>query len=150
MRKVLIAMAASVVSMHMASAAGSSPRIEQEIDRLERACNAAYAANDLAKYFACYDDSASLVFYNERTTIPAYRTMWTESIKKEPIESVTISDMNIRALGEDTAVASYQLVVKTHHPGSASTEEHAFETDVWSKVGGTWKITHVHFSAISP
>ena len=109
--------------------------------------NDAYAANDLPKYFAYYADDAGLIFYNKRTSLADYRKEWTESVRTEPIESVKLSDVVIRVSPTgDTAIASYQIDVRTRHPASKSTDEHAFETDVWLKHAGRWQITHVHYS----
>jgi ketosteroid isomerase-like protein len=128
--------------------AASPADVEHEIMRLEKDSNDAYAANDLPKYFGYYADDAVLIFYNERTTVPAYRKMWTESVKTEPIASVKLSDVVIRVMpSADAAVASYQIDVRTRHPDGKMTDEHSFETDVWVKRGSVWKLSHVHYSA---
>jgi ketosteroid isomerase-like protein len=132
----------------MSAALAAEPAsVQKEILRLEQDYNDAYAANDLPKYFGYYADDAGLIFYNKRTSLADYRKEWTESIRKEPIESVKLSDVVIRvAPSGDTAIASYQIDVRTRHAGGKSTDEHAFETDVWFKHGGSWKIAHVHYS----
>jgi uncharacterized protein (TIGR02246 family) len=122
--------------------------VAKEIMRLEKDSNDAYAANDLPKYFGLYADDAVLIFYNERTTLPAYRKMWTESVKTEPVASVKLSDVVIRVISADTAIASYQIDVLTRHPDGKMTDEHAFETDVWVKQGDDWKLRHVHYSVM--
>jgi uncharacterized protein (TIGR02246 family) len=132
----------------MTAHAAAPTAVEQEIMRLEKSSNDAYAANDLPKYFGYYADDAVLIFYNERTSLAAYRKSWPESIKTEPIESVKVSDMVIRVMPSgDVAIASYQIEVHTGHPNGKVTDEHAFETDVWVNRGGAWKIAHVHYSA---
>jgi ketosteroid isomerase-like protein len=120
---------------------------ELTIRKLERQVNDAYAANNLKKYFGYYAEHAILIFYDKRTDVPAYRKMWTSALKSEPIEAVRLSDMNIRVLpSSDTVIASYQIDIRTSHPEGVSTDEHAFETDLWSKLAGAWKLVHVHFS----
>ena len=129
----------------------SSAGLEQEIARLEKDCNDAYAANNLPKYFSYYADDAVLIFIDERTTVPAYRKMWTEEIKTKPLESVKLADMVIRVMpAAGTAIASYQIEIRTHQPGGKMTDEKFFETDVWVHKGDAWKLGHVHFSAIPP
>jgi ketosteroid isomerase-like protein len=130
------------------AAHAAEPASEQkEIMRLEQDYNDAYAANDLPKYFGYYADDAVLIFYNARTSLADYRKMWTEYVRKEPIDSVKLSDMVIRvAPSGDTAIASYQIDVRTRHAVGKITAEHAFETDVWFKHGGSWKVAHVHYS----
>jgi uncharacterized protein (TIGR02246 family) len=121
--------------------------LQKEIMRLEKDYNDAYAANDLPRYFAYYADDAGLIFYNKRTSLATYRKEWTESVRTEPIESVKLSDVVIRVSPTgDTAVASYQIDVRTRHAAGKSTDEHAFETDVWFKHDGRWQIAHVHYS----
>ncbi len=134
-----------------AAVPASSAGLEQEIARLEKDCNDAYAANNLPKYFSYYADDAVLIFINERTTVPVYRKMWTEEIKTKPLESVKLADMVIRVMpAADTAIASYQIEIRTHQPGGKLTDEKFFETDVWVHEGDAWKLGHVHFSAIPP
>jgi ketosteroid isomerase-like protein len=121
--------------------------VEREIMRLENVWNDAYGANDLPNYFGYYAQDALLVFYNERTTVPEYRKFWTQATKTEPVQSAKISDIKIRVgPSGDTAVASYQIDVRTRHGDGKVTEEHAFETDVWSKRGSEWRISVVHYS----
>ena len=134
-----------------ASLPASSASVEQEIARLEKDCNDAYAANNLPKYFSYYADDAVLIFINERITVPAYRKMWTEEIKTKPLESVKLADMVIRVMpAADAAIASFQIEIRTHQPGDKMTDEKFFETDVWVHKGDAWKLGHVHFSAIPP
>jgi hypothetical protein len=52
-----------------------------DIDQLEKDFNAAYAANDLDKYFGYYAADAILWFPEGRTDVPSYRKMWTAYIK---------------------------------------------------------------------
>ena len=127
--------------------AAESAAIEGEITRLEHVWNDAYGANDLPKYFSYYSDGAILVFYNERTTVSQYRTLWEKTTRAEPVQSATITDMKVHVgPSNDTAVASYQLEVHVRHANSKVTVEHAFETDIWFKRGNDWRITAVHYS----
>ena len=131
-----------------AALAAEPASTQKEIMRLEKDSNDAYAANNLPKYFGYYADDAVLIFYNERTSVADYRKKWTESVRTEPIESVKLSDVVIRVVPSgDSAIASYQIDVRTRHADGKSTDEHAFETDVWLKRDGNWKLAHVHYSA---
>jgi ketosteroid isomerase-like protein len=121
-----------------------------DISQLETEFNAAYAANDLDKYFSYYSDDAILWFPEGRTDIPRYKKEWSEFIKSGgQILDGTLSDMHIRfsPLG-DTAIASYLLHLKTREANQNVIDEIYQETDVWFKgaAGGGWKITHVHYS----
>jgi len=65
-----LVMLAGVISVARAAEPGT---VEVEIERLEHAMNDAYGANNLDKYFGYYADDLVAIFYNERTTLPAYR-----------------------------------------------------------------------------
>ncbi len=121
---------------------------QADIRQLEQEFNAAYAANDLDKYFGYYSDDAILWFQEGRTDIPSYKKEWTAYIKSGArIEVGTTSDMHVRIspLG-DTAIASYLLHLKTVEADKKVTDKVFQETDVWFKTAGGWKITYVHYS----
>jgi ketosteroid isomerase-like protein len=128
------------------SLANAGPKAD--IERLETEFNAAYAANDLDKYFGYYSDDAILWFPEGRTDIPAYKKEWTEFIKSGgKILACTMSDKHLRLSPQsDAAIASYLLHVKTQAEDKKVTDEVYQETDVWFKAAGGWKIAHVHYS----
>jgi ketosteroid isomerase-like protein len=131
--------------------AASVRGVDAEIARLERDWNGAYGANDLPKYFAAYADDAVLIFDGERSSLADYRKSWSAAVASgNRLESVQLSDLVVRvAPSGDTAIASYRLEVRTLHPaGQATDDEHFFETDVWQRRGGAWKVVHVHYSAV--
>src|ERR1700704_4915604 len=119
-----------------------------DIDQLEKDFNAAYAANDLDKYFGYYSDDAILWFPEGRTDIPSYKKEWTAFIKSGgKILACTMSDKHLRFSPQsDTAIASYLLHVKTQAKDKKVTDEVYQETDVWFKAAGGWKVAHVHYS----
>lgn len=120
-----------------------------DIDRLEKDFNAAYAANDLDKYFGYYSDDAVFWFPEGRTDVPSYRKMWTAYIQGgAKLQSCTLSDVHLKFSPQgDAAVASYLLRVKTLEANQKMTDEVFQETDVWFKSAGGWKIAQVHYSA---
>jgi ketosteroid isomerase-like protein len=119
-----------------------------DITQLETEFNAAYAANDLDKYFGYYSGDVILWFPEGRTDLPSYKKEWTEFVKSGgKILAGTVSDMNIRFSPQgDSAIASYLLRVKTQGTDKKVTDEVFQETDVWFKAAGSWKIAHVHYS----
>jgi ketosteroid isomerase-like protein len=86
-----------------------------DIDKLEKDFNAAYAANDLDKYFGYYSDDAVLWFPEGRTDVVSYRKMWTAYIKSgAQLKSAELSDYHVKISPQgDAATASYVLRVKT-------------------------------------
>jgi hypothetical protein len=68
-----------------------------DIDKLEKDFNAAYAANDLDKYFGYYLDDAVLWFPEGRTDVASYRKMWTAYIKSgAQLKSAELSDYHVK------------------------------------------------------
>jgi ketosteroid isomerase-like protein len=123
-----------------------------EIDQLEKDFNAAYAANDLDKYFGYYAQDAILWFPEGRTDVPSYRKMWTGYIKGgAQLQAATLSDYHVKFSPQgDAAVVSYLLRVKTLEADKKLTDESFQETDVWFKGPGSWKIVQVHYSPAPP
>jgi ketosteroid isomerase-like protein len=121
---------------------------EQEIRQLEADINAAYAANDLPKYFAYYADDFRGLFPEGPTTLAEYRKEWTDFIHSGgAIQSFTYTQLQVQVSpGADAAVASYRASVKTKNPGKDPTVEKYLETDVFFKRAGQWKLVEVHYS----
>jgi ketosteroid isomerase-like protein len=144
--KTLFLCSCALLMVGLATLANAGP--EADILRLEQDFNAAYAANDLDKYFGYYSDDAILWFQDGRTDIPSYKKEWAGFIKSGgQIQAATTSDMHVRfsPLG-DAAIASYLLHLKTKKADQTVADETFQETDVWFKAAGGWKITHVHYS----
>src|SRR5229473_4637118 len=96
-----------------------------DIQQLEQEFNAAYAANDLDKYFGYYSNDAILWFPEGRTDIPSYKKEWTEFVKSGgKILACTMSDKHLRFSPQgDTAIASYLLNVKTQATDKKVTDD---------------------------
>jgi ketosteroid isomerase-like protein len=132
-----------------ARAAGA---VEREIARLEQVCNDAYGRNDLEVYFGCYRDNAVLIFYDYRTTLPEYHKSWVESVRAgNVVASFKLSDLVVRVSpAGDVAVASFSAEVANHYADGHDTREKGFETDVWVRRDGRWKLEHVQYSLAAP
>jgi ketosteroid isomerase-like protein len=126
----------------------ASERSEAEILKLEQDFNAAYAENQLDKYFGFYADDAVLWFPEGRTDIPSYKKEWTAFLKTGAhIQSGVLSDEHIRLSPDgDCAIASYVLHLKTVGTDKKIADELYQESDVWFKTPTGWKISHVHYS----
>ena len=126
--------------------------VEREIAHLEQEVNEAYAANSLDRYFSYYADDVVAIFYNERWTLARYKEDWPKYIKAgNAVVSARLSDMIVRvSAAGDVAVASFQIDLRNRHADGKIIDEHAFETDVWTKRKGAWKITHAHYALAVP
>ena len=123
--------------------------LEDEIKDFEQRANAAYEANDLAKYFSFYAADFSQFLPEGRTDLAQYRKDWTAYIGDgNRVQKVEISDMHIQAgPSKDTAVASYILHVRTKLKDGKVTDEDNQESDVLFKRNGEWKVVFLHYSS---
>jgi len=151
-RKAVVVFSFLVISSSavlLAKSHGQPTSLEQEVRDVEQRANAAYEANDLAKYFPFYADDFTQYLPESRTDLPAYKKEWTEYIGEgNRIEKVSLSDMHVQiGPSGDTAVASYILSVRTKLKDGKITEEDNQESDVLFKRNGQWKVVFLHYSA---
>jgi ketosteroid isomerase-like protein len=126
--------------------------VEDEIKDFEQHANAAYEANDLAKYFSFYAADFSQLLPEGRTDLPQYQKDWTAYIGEgNRVQKVEISDMHVQVgPNKDTAVASYILHVRTKLKDGKVTDEDNQESDVIFKRNGEWKVVFLHYSSAAP
>ena len=131
---------------------GAAPRpasLEDDIKSFEQRANAAYEANDLAKYFSFYASDFSQFLPDGRTDLLQYQKEWSAYIQEgNRVQKVELSDMHIQiGPNQDTAVASYLIHVRTKLKDGKMTDEDNQESDVLFKRNGEWKIVFLHYSA---
>lgn len=131
-------------------AAQSTPQqmaAEKDVLALEREYNAAYAANDLPKYFSYLADDFSQFLPSGRTDKPSYVRSWTRSIERgSKVMLAEFTDMKIQVNpAGDAAVASYLLHVKTQSARGLA-DEYYQESDVLFKRNGEWKLVHLNYA----
>ncbi len=131
------------------AAAGFQPTTAGEIEKLEAAFNGAYERNELEEYFSYYADDVTQFFESGRVSLADYKKDWHALIKGGGgVEKNTLSDMKVQVSPSgDSAVATYVVDVVTRQVGGKKTHERAFETDVWHKRDGKWKIVHLHYNS---
>lgn len=123
--------------------------VADEIRKLTVEFNEAYERNDLDKYFSYYADDLTQFFETGRVTLEQYRTDWYALIEAGGgVESAELSDLRVQ-VGPDgkTAVASYVATVVSRAPDGKRTKEQAWETDIWFKRDGQWKIVHLAYNS---
>jgi ketosteroid isomerase-like protein len=127
----------------------AEPSAASEIEKLEVAFNQAYERNDLDLYFAYYADDVTMWFESGRVALADYKKDWYALIQGGGgVEKNAISDMKVQvSSGGDVAIATYALDVLTRQVGGRKTKEQAWETDVWFKRDGKWKLAHVHYNS---
>ncbi len=123
--------------------------VANEIRELTVEFNEAYERNELDKYFSYYADDLTQWFESGRVTLEQYKTDWYALIEAGGgVESTELSDLQVQ-VGPDgrTAVATYVATVVTRSPEGKRTKEQAWETDIWFKRDGQWKIVHLHYNS---
>jgi ketosteroid isomerase-like protein len=146
MKRILTCLAALLISLP--AMADPSDTAEAAVRDAVKAFNAAYAENRVDDYFGYYADDASLYFYGARQTVAGYHEEWGTMIADGGgVDRNELSDLQVRVLpGGQAAVASYFIDYRMHGPDGAVTSAKAFETDVWQKIDGAWKLVSLHYS----
>ncbi len=142
-------MIVTTFSLLLAAAGAPQPTTASEIEKLVVAFNHAYERNDLDEYFSYYADDVTQWFDSGRVELADYKKDWYALIQGGGgVEKNALSDIRVQlSPGGDAAVATYVLDVVTRQVGGKKTKERAFETDVWYKRDGKWKIAHIHYNS---
>lgn len=142
-------MIAGTFTLLLAAAGSSQQETAREIEKLEVAFNGAYERNDLEEYFSYYADDVTQFFESGRVSLADYKKDWYALIGGGGgVEKNTLSDMKVQVSPSgDSAVATYAVDVVTRQVDGKKTKERAFETDVWFKRDGKWKIAHLHYNS---
>jgi ketosteroid isomerase-like protein len=141
-------MIAAALSLLLSTTA-VQPATASEIEKLEAAFNGAYERNQLDEYFSYYADDATMWFESGRASLADYKKDWYALIEGGGgVEKNTLSDMRVQVSpGGDSAIATYTVDVLTRQADGKKTKEKAWETDVWFKRDGKWKLVHVHYNS---
>jgi ketosteroid isomerase-like protein len=154
MNKLLTGLFAGLISISISISAMSAHHgsTEAEVQAAIDAFGEAYKTNDVEGYFSYYADDANVFFYGQRQDMSAYHEEWVTLMKEGG--GVVVNDESdgvIQMLpGGDAAVASYFIHNETRYPETGLVSEDAFETEIWQKIDGEWKIVNLHYSVIVP
>ena len=123
---------------------------EAEVRSLVNKFNVAYATNDADTYFSLYADDATVFFFGERQDLAAYDESWRATIAAGGGAAKNdISDVQIQVMpGGNVAIATYFVDNQSKSPDGEISSARAFETDVWRKMAGEWKIVSLHYTEI--
>lgn len=110
----------------------------------------AYANNDVERYFSFYADDATVYFGGARQDISAYHEMWTALMEAGGgVELNEMSNLQVQVMPSgDVAISTSFIDNRTRAPDGTKATSKAFETDVWQKIDGQWKIISLHHSEI--
>ena len=124
--------------------------VEAEIHAAVEAFNGAYAANEVDTYFSYYDADAILYFYGARQIVADYHKEWSAMVDAGgAVEKNELSDRRVQVLPSgDVAISSYFIDYQMRSPDGEITTAKAYETEVWQKIDGQWKIISLHYTEI--
>lgn len=150
MNRILTLIAAASIALPVVADQHSAA--EAELRELVIAFNEAYADNDLDLYFSHFAEDADMYWSGARQTTAAYRDDYMATVEAGgAVEKNDVSDLVIRMLpGDQAAIASFFIDYRFRNPDGAITVEKAFETEVWEKIHGAWKIVGLHNNVIPP
>ena len=150
MKKLLTCLVAVLNTMSAMAEHHSST--EAEVFAAVEAFNEAYGTNDVEGYFGHYADDAMVYFYGERQNMALYHEEWSAMVDAGgAVEKNDPSDVRVQVMpSNEVAVATYFVDNATRSPEGETTVAKAFETDVWQKIEGEWKIVSLHYTEIEP
>ncbi len=150
MNKILTCLVAALISFSAMADQHSSA--DAAVRNAVKAFNGAYASNKVEDYFGHYADDASLYWDGARQKVSAYHDEWSALVNSGgAVEKNELSDIQVKVMpGGDVAVASYFIDYRLRTPDGEVTELKAFESDVWQKIDGAWKVVSLHYTEILP
>ncbi len=113
------------------------------------AFESAYTTNDVETYFSFYAPDATAYFGGDvRGDIPAYHEMWTALMEAGGgVEVNELSDIRFQLMpGGEVGVVTCFVYNRRREPDGTKVIAKAFQTDVWRKTAGQWKIISLHYS----
>jgi len=137
------------------SAAFASPDTEkssakEEVRAAAIAFNTAYADNKLDEYFAFYVDDATLMSPDGSIqTVAEYYAEWKEFLASGGgvARLSSFEPTSIRTSADGLSAVTYftsDTSVYVDADGKETGSDFA-ETDIWWKIGGEWKVVHIHY-----
>ena len=141
-----------IVLMSFSAVAEHNRAKNADLHAAIKAFDHAYAKNDVEDYFSFYADDATVYFGAvARQDIAAYHKMWTALMDAGGgVELNEMSDIQVQVMPSgDVAIVTSFIDNRTRSPDGTTATSRAFETDVWQKIDGKWKIISLHYSGIS-
>ena len=148
MKKLLMLL--PLIALPFTALGDSDEAVEDAIRAMEETFSNAYIENDLDTYFGIYAADATLIFFGARQPLADYEVEWRAGIAAgDRIEHNHMSDMQIQVLpGGNAAVTTFYLETLMKTSGGEETIWKAYETNVWQKIDGEWKVISIHYSEV--
>ena len=115
-----VCLIAIVSSAAVARVSAQPPKAEQEVRDAVKQIVAAYAANDVEKYFSFYAQDMTVLRATGRWTHQGYHERWKQIVGSGGgVASADVVDLQVQmSPSGDSAVASYQMPVKPRYATS--------------------------------
>lgn len=147
MKKLVIGVLTALICV--AAMATHHESVEADVRAAVEAFDKAYATNDVETYFAYYADGATIFYSGERQDLTAYREEWTALIEAgDGVEINEMSDLIIQIMPSGDTAISTSFVDNSSRYGDEVVSIRAFETDVWQKIDGEWKVVSLHYTEL--
>ena len=133
----------------LAAMAAHHESVDAEIQAAIDGFNEAYATNDAAAYFDYYADGATVFFSGDRQDMAAYEEDWYALIDAgDGVLVNDLSDIVVQVMpGKTVAISTYFVDNRSRFDGEV-VDIRAFETDVWNKIDGEWKVVSLHYTEL--
>ncbi len=143
----------SLVIVALLSLAAMADHHDEENADLYAAIHAfdnAYATNDTETYFGYYAEDATVFFSGDRQSLAEYAESWPTLMEAGGgVEKNEMSDLKVQVLpGGNVAVSTAFIDNITRSPDGSKDTIRAFETDVWQKTDGEWKVISLHYTEL--
>lgn len=125
--------------------------VAAEVRAAVHAFNEAYANDEVEAYFDHYADGALVFFYGARQDLSAYHEEWAKMITAGGgVVRNELSDVRIQVMpGDEVAIASYFVDYAMRTPDGEVAESKGFDSEVWQKIDGEWKVVSLHYTEIA-
>ena len=124
--------------------------LSEELRQVIRRKNAAYGAGDIAGYLAAYAPDATIFDRVLMTFDDLRRLMASQFADGETLEYQIADDGPIRFTESgDAATVCYPWREKFRYGDGRVTDTEYYETNVWHRRNGQWKMTHAHLSTVN-
>ena len=139
-----------LLALPFSASADNHGEVPADLQAAIKGFNDTYATNDVDAYFSFYAEGATVYFYGARQDIAAYHNEWDSLMAAGGgVEKNEMSDLVVQMMPSgDIAIATSFIDNRTRYADGTIDEARAFETDVWQKIDGDWKIISLHFSEI--
>jgi ketosteroid isomerase-like protein len=153
----LVVFAVILVSCAMARVDAQPSKAEQDVRDAVKQIVAAYAANDVEKYFSFYAPDMTVLRATGRWTHQGYHERWKQIVESGGgVASADVVDLQVQmSPSGDSAVASYQMPVKPRYASAEAAKGQPaqiiyYMTDVYFRRNGRWEIVHLHWTVQPP